>query len=261
MLAGTDARRRPCRTWNIEPPSRWSQRRHPRPARSSPTSSAARVSGKVLEDATLLVSELVTNAVRHAPKGGSPEVELRLKLEPERVRVVVSDPGAGLRGDAPAARPPPRAPDGVCTWWIGSRIGGGSSRRIETRSGSRSTWTVEGDGRRRPRAETDPDPPAAHARDRWRRGSGTSAGSRASSSPRSRSCSSSPTSPQAATKVCPAAWGRSCRSTAAIFCGPDRGSTGQRSSAAWSSCRSSPTSSRGPNSRSSSGSSPPSAPA
>jgi anti-sigma regulatory factor (Ser/Thr protein kinase) len=54
------------------------------------------VSGKVLEDATLLVSELVTNAVRHALQGGIPEVELRLKVEPERVRVVVSDPGGGF---------------------------------------------------------------------------------------------------------------------------------------------------------------------
>lgn len=54
------------------------------------------VSAKVLEDATLLVSELVTNAVRHAPRAGVPEIELRLKLDPERVRVVVSDPGAGF---------------------------------------------------------------------------------------------------------------------------------------------------------------------
>ncbi len=54
------------------------------------------VSAKVLEDATLLVSELVTNAVRHAPREGVPEIELRLKLNPERVRVVVSDPGAGF---------------------------------------------------------------------------------------------------------------------------------------------------------------------
>ena len=54
------------------------------------------VPDKVLEDATLLVSELVTNAVRHAPKTGTPEVELRLKLDPERVRVAVSDPGAGF---------------------------------------------------------------------------------------------------------------------------------------------------------------------
>jgi anti-sigma regulatory factor (Ser/Thr protein kinase) len=54
------------------------------------------VSAKVLEDATLLVSELVTNAVRHAPRAGVPEIELRLKLDPERIRVVVSDPGAGF---------------------------------------------------------------------------------------------------------------------------------------------------------------------
>ena len=54
------------------------------------------VSTKVLEDATLLVSELMTNAVRHAPSAGSPEVELRLKVDDERVRVVVSDPGAGF---------------------------------------------------------------------------------------------------------------------------------------------------------------------
>jgi anti-sigma regulatory factor (Ser/Thr protein kinase) len=54
------------------------------------------VSAKVLEDATLLVSELVTNAVRHAPRAGIPEIELRLKLDPERIRVVVSDPGAGF---------------------------------------------------------------------------------------------------------------------------------------------------------------------
>jgi anti-sigma regulatory factor (Ser/Thr protein kinase) len=54
------------------------------------------VSAKVLQDATLLVSELVTNAVRHAPRAGVPEIELRLKLDPERIRVVVSDPGAGF---------------------------------------------------------------------------------------------------------------------------------------------------------------------
>jgi anti-sigma regulatory factor (Ser/Thr protein kinase) len=54
------------------------------------------VPAKVLEDATLLVSELVTNAVRHAPKAGVPGIELRLKMDTDRVRVVVSDPGAGF---------------------------------------------------------------------------------------------------------------------------------------------------------------------
>jgi anti-sigma regulatory factor (Ser/Thr protein kinase) len=62
------------------------------------------VPARVLENTTLLVSELVTNAVRHAPRAGIPEVELRLELEPERIRVVVSDPGAGFVAD------PPRVP-------------------------------------------------------------------------------------------------------------------------------------------------------
>lgn len=51
---------------------------------------------QVLEDATLLVSELVTNAVRHALRTGIPEVGLRIRFEPGRVRVVVSDPGEGF---------------------------------------------------------------------------------------------------------------------------------------------------------------------
>lgn len=58
---------------------------------------------KVREDATLLVSELVTNAVRHALGSGTAEVELRIRSEPGRIRVVVSDPGGGFE---PAARQP-----------------------------------------------------------------------------------------------------------------------------------------------------------
>jgi anti-sigma regulatory factor (Ser/Thr protein kinase) len=56
----------------------------------------ASLSRKVREDATLLVSELITNAVRHAPLSERPEVELRIRSEPGRVRIVVSDPGVGF---------------------------------------------------------------------------------------------------------------------------------------------------------------------
>jgi anti-sigma regulatory factor (Ser/Thr protein kinase) len=63
------------------------------------------VSPRILEDATLLVSELVSNAVRHAPREGLPEVELLLRIDARRVRVVVSDPGAGFNAD-------PRLPTG-----------------------------------------------------------------------------------------------------------------------------------------------------
>ena len=82
------------------------------------------VSAKVLEDATLLVSELVTNAVRHAPREGLPEIELRLKVDPARVRVVVSDPGVRVRRRAEAAHRVRELRVGARTSSIGSRIGG-----------------------------------------------------------------------------------------------------------------------------------------
>ena len=54
------------------------------------------MSPKVLEDATFLVSELRHERGPPRAERGSPEVELRLKVDQERVRVVVSDPGAGF---------------------------------------------------------------------------------------------------------------------------------------------------------------------
>ena len=55
-----------------------------------------RVDGQVLEDIRLLVSELVTNAVRHAnaPTGGA--VELDVTIDRSLVRVEVADPGPGF---------------------------------------------------------------------------------------------------------------------------------------------------------------------
>lgn len=56
----------------------------------------ASLSAPVREDAILLVSELITNAVRHAPERHPAEVELRVRTEPGKVRVVVADPGTGF---------------------------------------------------------------------------------------------------------------------------------------------------------------------
>ena len=55
-----------------------------------------RVDDRVLDDIRLLVSELVTNAIRHAdaPTGG--EVGLDVTIDQSRVRVEVADPGAGF---------------------------------------------------------------------------------------------------------------------------------------------------------------------
>jgi anti-sigma regulatory factor (Ser/Thr protein kinase) len=56
----------------------------------------SRVDSQCLEDIRLLVSELVTNAVRHAggPRGG--EVALDVTVESSSVRVEVADPGTGF---------------------------------------------------------------------------------------------------------------------------------------------------------------------
>ena len=65
-----------------------------------------RVEGSALEDARLLVSELVTNAVRHQRSEG--DIEMSVDVGRRRVRVEVTDPGAGF--DRPrVGEPPPDA--------------------------------------------------------------------------------------------------------------------------------------------------------
>jgi serine/threonine-protein kinase RsbW len=50
----------------------------------------------LLCDLRLLVTELVTNAVRHADLGPGDEIELRIEHEGERIRGLVSDAGVGF---------------------------------------------------------------------------------------------------------------------------------------------------------------------
>ncbi len=49
-----------------------------------------------LDDVRLLVSELVTNSLRHGSLGPRDEVELTVDLHDQAVRVVVRDPGSGF---------------------------------------------------------------------------------------------------------------------------------------------------------------------
>jgi anti-sigma regulatory factor (Ser/Thr protein kinase) len=44
----------------------------------------------------LLISEIVTNSVRHAGAGRGSLIELEMAATPERVRVTVADPGPGF---------------------------------------------------------------------------------------------------------------------------------------------------------------------
>jgi anti-sigma regulatory factor (Ser/Thr protein kinase) len=55
-----------------------------------------RVDQDLLDDIRLLVSELVTNAIRHAEAAPGGEVGLDVSIKGERVRVEVADPGDGF---------------------------------------------------------------------------------------------------------------------------------------------------------------------
>lgn len=55
------------------------------------------VSAQTLDDLRLLVSELVTNSVRHAGLAQSQAIELKVRVLPEIVRVEVNDQGTGFQ--------------------------------------------------------------------------------------------------------------------------------------------------------------------
>ena len=59
----------------------------------------------VREDLLLLVTELVTNAVRHAGTGPEGSVELRVRMTPGSVRVEVVDAGTGFSHEVAAPSP------------------------------------------------------------------------------------------------------------------------------------------------------------
>lgn len=64
-------------------------------------------------DATLVVSELVTNAVRHSGCGGDDEIELELMRTPDGVVISVRD--VGRSPTEPTEREPSHAPGGFGT--------------------------------------------------------------------------------------------------------------------------------------------------
>lgn len=67
----------------------------------------------IRDDAELLTSELVSNAVRHAGLSLEDEIELRVRWSPPRLRVEVVDGGTDDRGSiAGTIRPRPGATSG-----------------------------------------------------------------------------------------------------------------------------------------------------
>lgn len=59
---------------------------------------------QTFEDAMLLVSELVTNSVRHAQLSPDLPISLRVRVDGMRVRIDVSDPGPGFSRAPSGAR-------------------------------------------------------------------------------------------------------------------------------------------------------------
>ena len=82
----------------------------PAEARRSVDDVAPDLDDDAAEILRLLVSELVTNSVRHARLEQSQWIELCVEATPESVRVSVSDPGVGF--DRPAGPPRPGEPSG-----------------------------------------------------------------------------------------------------------------------------------------------------
>jgi anti-sigma regulatory factor (Ser/Thr protein kinase) len=66
---------------------------------------APHVPARHFDDLRLLVTELVTNSLRHGRLGEGDAIHLVVEMEPRSVRVEVRDPGTGF--DAPAPRETP----------------------------------------------------------------------------------------------------------------------------------------------------------
>ena len=71
---------------------------------------ADRLSPRRLEDARLLVSELVTNAIRHAGLGEADRITLVMETKDRSLRIEVCDPGPGFELAEPT--PDPARPSG-----------------------------------------------------------------------------------------------------------------------------------------------------
>lgn len=73
----------------------------PSTARRAVASLAPHLESRVVEDAELLVSELVTNSLRHGGLGPTQGIEVCLRASPQTVMVEVADRGRGFGGRRP----------------------------------------------------------------------------------------------------------------------------------------------------------------
>lgn len=85
----------------------------------------------------LLVSELVTNAVRHV-KGSRQPVELAVRIDGGAIRVEVHDGGSGFR---PSKNPVPRGADGGFGLFLVERMA--SRWGVDTQDGTRVWFELD----------------------------------------------------------------------------------------------------------------------
>jgi anti-sigma regulatory factor (Ser/Thr protein kinase) len=103
----------------------------PRAARSFVRDNCPHLGGEVLDDITLIVSELVSNAVRH----GRPEIALRMTVEPLSVDVSVLDHGTALPPAQATPAPDPTAASGRGLAIVESLASDWGVHPLETESG------------------------------------------------------------------------------------------------------------------------------
>jgi len=84
-----------------------------REARKALGELAPHVPAHYFDDVRLLVTELVTNSLRHGHLGAGDAIHLVVQMEPSCLRVEVRDPGSGF--DLPA---PPQTPDMGAGWGL-----------------------------------------------------------------------------------------------------------------------------------------------
>lgn len=91
--------------------------RSPAEARRALEALRPSLGGPVVDDAALLLSEVVSNSVRHAGLSGSDAIEVRIRGSRSMLHVDVIDPGPGFEPE-----PRPRRDDGGWGLWLIDRL-------------------------------------------------------------------------------------------------------------------------------------------
>jgi anti-sigma regulatory factor (Ser/Thr protein kinase) len=124
-------------------------REAPSAVRAALRERGAHLPGELRDDLLLLITEVVTNSVRHSGASGDDEIEVDVREDRDGVHVVVTDPGSGFE------RPANLVPDHTSAGGLGLVLVDRLSRDWGTRRTHRgwAVWFVLGLDRDEWRAE------------------------------------------------------------------------------------------------------------